>query len=43
MFLDEESGRPIGTTEAPKAPQSLTVGSTGGGKAIFIDEIVKVK
>lgn len=43
LFRYEDTGEIAGTTEISKAPQSLTLGSTGGGKAIQIDQIVRVK
>lgn len=43
LYIYEDTGLPAQTTEIAKAPQALCVGSTGGGKAIFIDEFIKIK
>lgn len=43
LFKYEDTGELAGTTDISKAPQCLTLGSTGGGKAIAIDEIVEVR
>ena len=42
LYIYEDSNVKAGTIEVSKAPQALTVGSTGGGKAIFIGEIVDI-
>lgn len=39
-FIDE-TGKPIGDVVMPSAPQALVVGSTGGGKAIWIEQEIK--
>lgn len=41
LFRFPDTGELAGTTDIAKAPQCLTLGSTGGGKAISIDEKVK--
>lgn len=38
-----EDGKIANTVDTPSAPQCLTVGSTGGGKAIYINQIVETK
>lgn len=43
MFRFEDTGQLAGTTDVSKAPQCLTLGSTGGGKAIFIDEEITIR
>lgn len=43
LFRFEDTGQVAGTTKVAKIPQSLTLGSTGGGKAVFVDEVVKVQ
>lgn len=41
-YLTEE-GDTIETVNMPSAPQCLTLGSTGGGKSIWIEQIVQIK
>lgn len=41
-FVNEE-GKMAETVEMPSAPQCLTLGSTGGGKSIWVDQIVEIK
>lgn len=38
-----EDGKTPETVEMPSAPQCLTLGSTGGGKSIFVDQIIQIK
>lgn len=42
MYIYEDTKMPADTVSAPKIPQCLTLGATGGGKAIFIDEIINI-
>lgn len=41
MYFDEE-GHQAGTLELPSAPQCMTLGSTGGGKAIYVDQEIEI-
>ena len=41
-YVYEENGKRAKTVLVSKAPQALVVGSTGGGKAIALDEYVEV-
>lgn len=44
FFFEDEDGNKTRaqTIDIPKAPQGLTLGSTGGGKAIFIEQHVQI-
>ena len=42
MYIYEDTGARADTVEVSKAPQCLTVGATGGGKAIWVDQIVDI-
>ncbi|MGM0197327.1 hypothetical protein [Enterococcus sp. AZ180] len=42
QFEYEDTGEVAGTVNMVSAPHGLTVGSSGGGKAIWMDEIVEV-
>ena len=37
-----EDGKPAGSVKLPSAPQALAVGSTGGGKSIWLEQVVDV-
>lgn len=41
-YVDED-GHQVDTLKLPSAPQCMTLGSTGGGKAIALDQIVYVQ
>lgn len=42
LYIYEDTKMKAGTIDISKAPQALTVGSTGGGKSIVISEIVEI-
>ncbi|MBQ2174240.1 MAG: hypothetical protein II453_03900, partial [Alphaproteobacteria bacterium] len=37
-----EDGKSANTVDSPSAPQALVVGSTGGGKAIYVEQEVRL-
>ena len=41
MYIDED-GRQAETLKMPSAPQTMVLGSTGGGKAVWLGQIVEV-
>lgn len=40
-FLDKDN-KVVGSVDLPSAPQALTVGSTGGGKSVWVEQEVEI-
>lgn len=38
-----ENGKAVNTVKIPSAPQALCLGSTGGGKSIYVEQVIDIK